>query len=325
MPPLLDVAVIGAGPAGLSAGLYAARAGAKVVIFEKLTAGGQMLLTQKIENYPGVAGASGADLAAAMRAQAEAAGAEFVTAEVTKLQVAAAANGSVTPAEDDLATTAPADARFYLETEEGPVWARFVIAATGTTPRRLGLPQEKELTGHGVSYCVTCDGPLYAGRAVAVYGGGNSALYAALDLAEQTKQVYLIHHGPSFRGEAALQAKIAAHPKIQVLLKTEIVELKSADGELSGLGLKSDDTETPDTLEVAALFVAIGRIADTKLFPADQNADGRLQTNAQLETNISGLYAAGDVVAKPLYQIVSAAADGALAATQICQRLRTER
>lgn len=303
-----DLMIIGAGPAGLTAGLYAARAGARTLVLEQTAPGGQVLTTHQIQNYPGVPDTTGADLAQTMRAQAEQAGAAIVTAQVL----------AVRPLQGE-----PEDGtNFQIDTDEGAVLARAVVAATGTVPRRLGLRQEIELTGHGVSYCATCDGPLYAGQPVAVYGGGNTALYSALELAQTASTVYLLHHNDTLRADHALIQRVKDEPKIKLILGAEIEALQATDGRLTGLALNAaDGTVVPAELAVKALFVAIGREANAALFAVDKDEQGRIVVDAQMETSQPYLFAAGDVVAGQLQQIVVAAASGAVAATAACQKL----
>lgn len=297
-----EIAIVGGGPAGLTAGIYAARAGARTVILEKTGAGGQMLLTNKIHNYPGIAEITGAELAEQMRAQAEREGAEFAVAEVEKIE------RSIT-------------GDFQISTDAGELSAKAVIFATGTTPRQLGLPGEQELTGQGISYCVTCDAPLFANKIVAIYGGGNSALYSALELAKKSAQVHLIYRGENLRGDRVLQAKIAENPKIELILNAKITNLIQNEGHLTGLELSSREQILP----VDGLFVAIGRIADSKVCPVQKTDDNYIITDAELRTSEPGIYAAGDIIKKPIDQIVSAAADGAIAATTACRDLALKR
>ena len=272
-----DLIIIGAGPAGLTAGLYAARAGARTLVLEQAASGGQVLTTHQIQNF------------LALR-----------------------------PLQGE-----PEDGtNFQIDTDEGVVLARAVVAATGTVPRRLGLRQEIELTGHGVSYCATCDGSLYAGQPVAVYGGGNTALYSALELAQTASTVYLLHHNDTLRADHALIQRVKDEPKIKLILGAEIEALQATDGHLTGLALNAaDDTVVPAELAVKALFVAIGREANAALFAVDKDEQGRIVVDAQMETSQPYLFAAGDVVAGQLQQIVVAAASGAVAATAACQKL----
>ena len=308
MAKIWDVVIVGAGPAGLAAGLYAARAGAETLILEKTAAGGQMLQTHVIRNYPGVLSTTGADLAATMRAQAERAGAKFADAAVLQVE----------PLADE-----PEDgSNFHLVTDDGKLLARAVIAATGTTPRRLNLPGEAELVGPGISYCATCDAPLFAGQDVAVYGGGNSALYSALELAKIANQVYLLHHNQNLRADHTLQQRVSNEPKIKTILGAKITELSNANGQLSSIRLTPTDGElVPASLEVSGLFVVIGREADTALFDVDKDEQGHILVDANFETSLPYLYAAGDIVAGPLRQIITAAADGAIAAVSACRKL----
>ena len=307
-----DLVIIGGGPAGLSAGLYGARAGAKTLIMEQTAAGGQMLWTQQIQNYPGVLETDGASLAKTMRAQAEKAGAKFTTATVQTVQ----------PLKNE-----PEDGtNFMIESEEGEVSARAVLAATGTRPRTLGLARETELVGRGVSYCATCDAPLFREQTVAVYGAGNTALYSALELAKIAQQVYLIQHNDLFRADEALIQRAKNEPKITLILGAKITELQTKNDHLSGLALDpTDDTVVPAELAVTGLFVSIGRVADTKLFAVELDEQKRIVVDQHMETSQPYLFAAGDVVAGLPQQIVTAAASGATAALAACQKLLLKR
>lgn len=285
-----DVVVVGGGPAGYTAAMYAARAGLSVLVLEKLSAGGQMALTDKIENYPGLPlGVDGFTLGEAMQQGAEQAGAESLLAEVYEADLVA--NPKV------------------LRTSEGEVYGRSVILATGAKARLLGLPGEQELTGRGVHYCAHCDGYLYRGRTVAVVGGGNSAVADALQLSRIAKKVYLIHRRDKLRAEKAVSAPLFRAENVEILYNAQ-VEALLREGRLVGLQLADGRT-----LSVDGLFVSVGRDPVTALFSqVAKDENGYIVAGESTETSVPGVFAAGDLRTKPMRQIVTAAADGAVAA-----------
>ena len=285
-----DVVVVGGGPAGYTAAMYAARAGLSVLVLEKLSAGGQMALTDKIENYPGMPmGVDGFTLGEAMQQGAEQAGAESLLAEVYEADLSAAPK--------------------KLRTSEGDIFGKAVILATGAKPRLLGLPLEQELTGRGVHYCAHCDGYLYRGRTVAVVGGGNSAVADALQLSRVAKKVYLIHRRDTLRAEKAVSAPLLQAENVEILYCAQIESLLR-DGRLTGLRLHDGRT-----LALDGLFVSIGRDPITELFPqVETDPSGYIVAGETTETSVPGVFAAGDLRTKPMRQIITAAADGAVAA-----------
>ena len=285
-----DVVVVGGGPAGYTAAMYAARAGLSVLVLEKLSAGGQMALTDKIENYPGIPlGIDGFTLGEAMQQGAEQAGANSLLAEVYEADLMAEPK--------------------VLRTSEGTVNAKTVILATGAKPRLLGIPGEQELTGRGVHYCAHCDGYLYRGRTVAVVGGGNSAVADALQLSRMAKKVYLIHRRDRLRAEKAVSAPLMQAENVEILYNSQVDSLLR-DGRLTGLQLQDGRQ-----LSVDGLFVSVGRNPETGLFPqAARDETGYILAGESTETSIPGVFAAGDLRTKPMRQIVTAAADGAVAA-----------
>ena len=285
-----DGVVVGGGPAGYTAAMYAARAGLSVLVLEKLSAGGQMALTDKIENYPGFPmGVDGFTLGEAMQQGAEQAGAESLLATV--LQADLEANPKV------------------LHTSEVDVLGKTVILATGAKARLLGIPGEQELTGRGVHYCAHCDGYLYRGRTVAVVGGGNSAVADALQLSRIAKKVYLIHRRDTLRAEKAVRAPLETAENVEILYNSQIESLLR-EGRLTGLRLQ-DGRE----LSVDGLFVSVGRNPETVLFSqVDRDEAGYIVADESTKTSIPGVFAAGDLRTKPMRQIITAAADGAVAA-----------
>ena len=286
-----DMAVVGAGPAGCTAALYAARAGLDVLVLERLGPGGQMAQTQRIENYPGfVDGIDGAALAADMKAGAERAGAIFLLADVRSAQL----TGRVKE----------------LQTDGGPVLARTVVLATGAGPRRLGLPQEDEL--HGVSYCAACDGAFFRGKDVAVVGGGNSAVSEALLLSRLCRHVSLVHRRSTFRASAAELTALEKQDNVTFCRNSTVTELLGRE-RLTGIRLQNGRE-----LEISGLFVCIGRTPVSALGGEQlrRTPDGYYCADETTRTGLPGVFAAGDVRKKQLRQIVTAVSDGAAAAQQ---------
>ena len=253
---MIELAVIGGGPAGLTAALYTVRAGHSVTVLEGTGFGGQITLSPLVENYPGFGAVSGMELGDRMYAQAEAAGAELAFDGVQRIE-------------------RNTDGTFLLETEDGPVSARAVIYAAGAKPRTLGLPGEEELVGRGVSYCALCDGPFFDGQDVAVAGGGNTAFEDALFLAGRCRSVTLIHRRNTFRAEQALVEQAAQRENLTILTDTVITDLCADSGELEHLLLKNADGREM-RLSVSGLFVAFGRVPDTKMAAAlaEQDREG---------------------------------------------------
>ena len=284
-----DMAVVGAGPAGCTAALYAARAGLDVLVLERLGPGGQMAQTQHIENYPGFPdGADGAALADGMKAGAERAGAIFLLADVRSAQL----TGRVKE----------------LQTDGGPVLARTVVLATGAGPRRLGLPQEDELPG--VSYCAACDGAFFRGKDVAVVGGGNSAVSEALLLSRLCRHVSLVHRRSTFRASAAELAALEKQDNVTFCRNSIVTELLGRE-RLTGIRLQNGRE-----LEISGLFVCIGRTPVSALGGEQlrRTPDGYYCADETTRTGLPGVFAAGDVREKQLRQIVTAVSDGAAAA-----------
>ncbi len=302
-----DIAVIGAGPAGLTAALYAVRAGFSVRVLEGNAPGGQMLLAHSIENYPGYTSVSGMDLADAMTVHATALGAEIVFANVS----------SVAPEADGFAIT----------TQDGVEYYRAVIVASGTKWRKLGAPGEEEFLGRGVSYCAVCDGRFFTGKDVAVIGGGNTAVSDALYLSKFSKSVTLIHRRNTFRAEKILVDRLAGCENIRTVMNTRVEKI-NGEARVTSLDLLStaaDSLSARSVLPVDGVFVAVGNVPnasfldglDTRLF----DASGYILTDEKCATPIRGLYAVGDVRAKALRQITTAVADGAIAAVEAVECL----
>ena len=291
-----DVAIIGGGPAGLTSAIYALRAGLKVCLIEKLAVGGQVLLTDKIENYPGFTSITGTELSEKMQEQAENLGCEFVFDEVINVDY----NG----------------VNKKIVTLNRTILARSVILTMGAHSRGLNLKNETELVGRGVSYCATCDGAFFKNSEIAVVGGGNSAFEDAIYLSKFAKKVYLIHRRSEFRAEHALVSQVKKlKDKIQIVVNSTVEELIAGE-KLEAIKIKNIQTQKITTLSVSGLFVAIGRGPDTDFLGSaiELNENGYIVVNKNQQTNIEGVFAAGDVTNNNLKQIVTATASGAVAA-----------
>ena len=303
---MLDLAIIGGGPAGLAAGLYAVRGGGSIALFEEMFAGGQIVKTHRIDNYPGISdGPDGYALAARFE--------EHATAFGLKIEY-----GSVS---DLVLTETPK--RFTCNGKT--IEAKTVILATGASPKTLGIPGEKELTGHGVSYCATCDGAFYKNRTATVIGGGDTAISDALYLANLCKQVYVVHRRDELRASAIL-ADAAKQAENITFIWNSVPEAFLGEKQLSGVRLFNRVTGEVRDLETDGVFVAVGIVPRTELFK-DQVAlaeNGSVLTDARMATNLPGVFAAGDVRNTPLRQVVTACADGAIAATYALEAARVK-
>ncbi len=291
---MADIIIIGAGPAGLTAAIYALRAGKSVLLLEKGAMGGQMTFSPKIENYPGFTAVSGNELADHMTEQALALGAEIELGEVSAIETA----GDVK----------------RVVTEDGVYEAKAVIIATGAKHRRLGLPGEEDFIGNGISFCAVCDGDFYRGGSVLVVGGGNSAMQEALLLSEVCRQVTVVQNLAFLTGEQALKDQLAAKQNVRVIYES-VADGLLGDGAFRGLRIRS--TATGETTELFAdgLFVAIGLQPDTDAVAGLLELEnGYVKAGEACETGIPGVYAAGDCRTKAIRQVTTAAADGAVAA-----------
>ena len=296
MEKIYDVVVIGGGPGGYTAAMYAARAGLDTLVLEKLTAGGQMTETLQIDNYPGFEeGIDGITLGEKMQAGAERFGVETRMAEVARAKLA----GNVKT----------------LETDLGTVYAKAVIIATGARHRHLGLEEEEQLVGRGVGYCAACDGMFYKDKIVAVVGGGNSAAADAMLLSRVARKVYLIHRRDSLRASKVYHDPLMKAERVEFLWNTTLSGLIHTE-KLTGVNLKNVQTGEESDLALDGLFISIGRAPETGLFAGQiaLDAQGYIAADETTRTSLPGVFAVGDVRTKPMRQIVTAVGDGAVAA-----------
>lgn len=294
---MYDIIIIGGGPAGLTAAVYARRANKTVLVIEKGSFGGQITFSPKVENIPGFASVTGNEFAEKLVEQALEQGAEVECAEVL----------SVT--DGDIKT---------IHTDSGDFEGRAVIIATGARHRMLGLPREEEFVGEGISFCAVCDGAFYAGKTVAVIGGGNSALQEALLLSDLAKKVYVIQNLDYFTGESKLSEQLYEKPNVEVILGTVVEELLG-DSELKGIKLKNNNGEASE-LAIDGMFVAIGLIPQNEPFAelVSLNDWGYVDSGEDCLTDAQGFFVAGDCRSKKIRQVATAAADGAIAALAAC-------
>ena len=295
MQKVYDMIIVGGGPGGYTAALYAARAGLQVILLEKLSAGGQMALTSQIDNYPGFPdGVDGFLLAESMEEQARRFGAETELAEVTSLRL---------------------ESRIKeVHTSEGIFLGKTVVIATGANPRFLGIAGEQALVNRGVHYCAACDGMFYRGKTVVVVGGGNTAAADALTLSRIAKKVILIHRRDTLRATKVYHKPLMEAPNVEFYWNSTVSELLH-EGRLTGIKLRSVQNGQETTLECDGLFVSIGRAPATSLVQGQLQLDesGYIVADESTRTNLPGVFAVGDVRTKALRQVVTAVADGAMA------------
>lgn len=293
-----DIVIVGAGTAGLTAAVYALRAGKSVLVTEGEAFGGQITSSPRVENYPGIASISGNEFADNLVSQAIALGADVEFEKVEKII-------------DGKDKTVITDSNSYS--------CKCVIVATGAKHRPLGIDREEEFSGMGVSYCAVCDGAFFKGKEVAVVGGGDSALQSAIFLSAYCSKVTLIHRRDEFRGEKALVDTLEAKDNVVLMLESEVVEL-IGDGELKALKTKNKSGEEQE-LAVDGLFVAVGQMPDNKAFADVVKLDesGYVIADEDCETGTPGIYTAGDCRTKQVRQLTTAAADGAVAALAACK------
>lgn len=297
-----DIIVVGAGPAGLTAAIYARRASKSVLVLEAKAWGGQIINTPDVENYPVIAHISGVDFANDLYRQATALGAEVRLEKVVSVQT-------------------QGDCKL-VQTTKDEYRAGAVILATGSENRKLGVEREQALTGRGVSYCATCDGNFFRKRDVAVVGGGNTALEDALYLAEIVNKVYLIHRRDSFRGEESTVARLREKENVEFVYNANVTALLG-EKRLTGVEVTDKLTGAKRTLAIDGLFVAVGRIPENESFRAliDVDEAGYAVAGENCHTRVPGVFVAGDNRTKEVRQLVTAAADGAVAATEAVKYL----
>ena len=292
---MYDVLIVGGGPAGFTAAIYAARAGRTVLVLERDAPGGQIAYAPRVENYPGMPGMSGAAFAEQLQAQAEALGVEVDFAAVTGLS--------------------PAEGGYKVETEDEPYLARAIVLSPGASHRHLGLPGEEDLIGAGVSYCAVCDGAFCAGKQAVVVGGGNTALQDTLFLAEICGHVTLVHRREDFRADPVLVERARERENLSFLLGYVPTALLQAEGTLTGLIVQNRETGEERTLPAEGLFIAIGQTPGTAPFAKVVEVDeaGYFLAGEDCRTALPGVFAAGDCRRKAVRQLTTAVADGAVA------------
>jgi thioredoxin reductase (NADPH) len=291
-----NVIIVGGGPAGYTAAIYAARANLKPLVLAGYAAGGQLMTTTEVENFPGFPeGVLGPDLMENMKKQAERFGAEILYKDVTKVELG--------------------KHPFEVTYEETTVKGRSIIIATGASPRKLGLDSEKKLWSKGVTSCATCDGAFYKGKEVAVAGGGDSAMEEAVFLTRFASKVTVVHRREELRASKIMAERAQKHPKISWELGQHIEEVLG-NGKVSGLRLKDGKTGQAKDLTIDGLFLAIGHIPNSSLFTGviKTDAEGYILANEKTETNIPGVFACGDVVDRTFRQAITAAGSGCAAA-----------
>lgn len=303
MEKLYDLIIVGSGPAGLAAAIYAQRARLSTLVIEKeYISGGQVVNTYEVDNYPGLPGINGYELGVKFREHANQLGAEFVTAEVKDIIIEETAKQIVTADE------------IYR--------ARAVILAMGAVHRELGVPGEKELSGMGVSYCATCDGAFFRGRTVAVIGGGDVAVEDAIFLARGCEKVYLIHRRDELRAAKSLQERLFACENVEVIWDTVVTEISGED-HVESIRMENKKTGESRVMDMDGVFVAVGVLPSSGLVRGKVETDegGYILAGEDGATSAPGIFAAGDIRRKPLRQIVTAVADGANAVTGVQEYL----
>ncbi len=300
---VIDVAVIGAGPAGMTAALYVERAGFDAVMFERIAPGGQLATTEHVENYPGFPdGTSGFDLAFAMKQQADNFGAKTINEEVVAVDV----------------TSTPK----RIDTAFGSYEASCIIVATGARPRKLGVPLEDELAGKGVSYCATCDGNFFRGKTVAVVGGGNTAVADAIFLARLCEKVYLVHRRDRLRATAVYNKRLEGIDNVEILWNTQVRRLFADSGKLAGIEVENTAEHSTQKLPCEGVFVAVGNEPNVEFLQGALELEGGyVKADETGKTSAAGVFAAGDVRTKALRQITTAVADGSVAAESAAEFL----
>lgn len=293
---MYDIAIIGSGPAGMTAGINAKRAGLKAIIFERAFSGGQMVYAHSLENFPGFLSISGIDLGMNMKAQLD--GVDFKSTGVLSVDFS-----------QDIK---------ILKTKDEEIWAKTVIIATGAVNKHLGLSKETKFLGKGISYCATCDGAFYKDKQVVVVGGGNTALEDCLYLANFCKSVALVHRREEFRGDKITLDKVKQNDKIKIYTNKVVTDIFGEDA-IESIEITDTISGSTQNLEASGVFIAIGYKPNTGFLNGvvTLNENGEILTDSNLTTNIAGVFAVGDVRQKKLKQVITACSDGATAVDQI--------
>lgn len=294
---MYDLVIIGNGPAGLSAGIYAVRYGLDTLILEKDVISGQIALTDIVENYPGFSSIAGMELMDKFKEHAQEAG--VITEDGEVLNVKSDGDKKI------------------ISTDEGEIEAKAVIIATGANPQHLGVPGEEEFAGRGVSYCATCDGPFFRGKNVAVIGGGDSAITDALILSNLASKVYIVHRRDELRATKVLKDRAFSKNNIEFICDTVLEEIVGSDdvnGSVEKVILKNVNSGDIKKMAMDGVFIYVGIVPNTGFVDVDKTSDGFIVTNDKMESSVEGIYAAGDCRVTPLRQVVTAVSDGAIAA-----------
>ncbi len=297
---IYDTIIIGSGPAGLAAAIYGTRAKLNMLVLEKsFVSGGQVLDTYEVDNYPGIPGVTGMELATKMREHADKLGAEFVRTKVKKI-------------------TKSEQGTWFIECKKETYETKTVVLATGAHHRKLNVPGEDDLSGMGVSYCATCDGAFYKDCDVAVVGGGNVAVEDAIFLARGSKKVYVVHRRDELRASKVLQDRLLSLPNVEMVWDTVVEEIGGQD-QVEKLQVKNVKDGTARTLDVEGVFIAVGITPDSELLKdiVEMDAGGYVVADETGKTSVPGIFVAGDVRTKQLRQIITASADGANAITSV--------
>ncbi len=299
---MYDIIIVGAGPAGMTAALYARRAEKSVLLIEKSSFGGQITHSPRVENYPGFLAMSGNEFAEKLLDQVTTHGADIEFDEVTGIT--------------------PYDNYYTVSTAGGEFFGKSVIIATGSKHRSLGIMREEEFIGEGVSYCAVCDGAFYKGKTVAIIGGGNTALQEAVLLSDSCKKVYVVQNLAFLTGEGALQAAILKRKNVEVILSSVVTELVG-DKEITGIKIRNEDSGEESVITLDGIFVAIGQVPENEPFKnvVELDSYGYISAgeNCLPKTDYRGVFAAGDCRTKAIRQVTTAAADGAVAALSACR------
>ena len=299
---IYDIIIIGGGPAGLTAAIYALRAGKRVLVIEKGTFGGQITSSPKVENIPGFVSVTGNEFAEKLIEQAMNLGLDVECLE---------AQGII---DGDIKT---------VKTDEGDFFSKAVIIATGTKHRLLGIEKEEEFIGNGISFCAVCDGAFYEDKTVAVIGGGNSALQEAVLLSETSKKVYIVQNLDFLTGEAKLIEQLENKDNVEIILGVTVSKLM-ADKDIKGIVIKKEATGEEMTLDIDGMFIAIGLIPQNEIFKGliELNDWGYVESGEDCKTNCNGIFVAGDCRSKRIRQVATAASDGAIAALAACDYIK---